>query len=86
MQIFKRIKTEKRCTMETCAFGGNVRKIQGLYERNIKMDGYISTLNKFGLYGGTLILWVGARDDSSLETTATPVFFINDTLPLKNVL
>ena len=59
---------------------------QGLYERNIKMDGYISTLNKFGLYGGTLILWVGARDDSSLETTATPVFFINDTLPLKNVL
>lgn len=51
MQIFNRIKTEKRCTMETCAFGGNVRKIQGFYERNIKKDGYISTLNKFGLYG-----------------------------------
>ena len=75
--------------METCAFGGNVRKIQGLYERNIKMDGYVSILNRFGLYGvagRNSHLWVGARDDSSLETTATPVFFINDTLPSKNFL
>ena len=45
--------------METCAFGGNVRKIQGFYERNIKKDGYISTLDQIGP-------WIDSKNNDNL--------------------
>ncbi len=58
-QIFDRIKTEKRYTVEEMCLtvamkfvirvlGGNIKKttVRGLYERNIKNNGYISTLDR----------------------------------------
>ena len=38
--------------MEIRELGGNIKKVavQGFYERNIKKDGYISTLDDIGLW------------------------------------
>ncbi|RHZ44947.1 hypothetical protein Glove_707g65 [Diversispora epigaea] len=48
--------------MEICALGGNIKKAttRGFYERNIKKDGYISALDRIGL-------WVDSKNNDNLE-------------------